>query len=200
MGFYHLLLLPILQDSPTLIFRIISFKVISYHFLLLPMLQDYEYLDLSSNKDLEIETESPSWVPTFQLSNLNLANCKLNKKNGHVFPSFISSQVHLYLLDLSHNSIVGSIPCQLLFNTSIELLSLRSNKIDGSLSFGCFANLTSSLIAFDMSDNNVTGSLPENIGHLLPFLSYVNMSSNALEGIIPWSFGNLYHFRTIRPF
>jgi Leucine-rich repeat (LRR) protein len=149
------------------------------------------HLDLSSNCNLEIETESPSWVPTFQLNSLNLANCSLNKKNGHVFPSFITAQVALESLDLSHNLIEGSIPCQLLFNTSITGLSLRSNKIDGSLFLGCFANRTSSLQLFDMSDNNVKGSLPENIGHLLPNLSNVDMSSNALEGIIPWSFGNL---------
>ncbi|XP_059441757.1 receptor-like protein 14 [Corylus avellana] len=149
------------------------------------------HLDLSSNKDLEIETESPSWVPTFQLSYLNLANCSLNKKNGHVFPSFISTQFLLDYLDLSHNLIDGSVPWELLLlNTSIQVLSLRSNQIDGSLSFGCFAQ-TSSLKAFDISENNVTGSLPENIGHLLPHLFYVDMSSNALEGIIPSSFGNL---------
>ncbi|KAE8055807.1 hypothetical protein FH972_012628 [Carpinus fangiana] len=150
------------------------------------------YLDLSNNEDLEIETESPSWVPTFQLRYLKLANCNLNKKNGHVFPSFISSQVVLDLLDLSHNLIEGSVPCQLLFNTSIEVLSLASNKIDGSLSFGCFANRTSLLGSFDISNNNVTSSLPENIGNLLPYLIHVDMSSNALEGIIPWSFGNLF--------
>ncbi|XP_062145956.1 receptor-like protein 13 [Alnus glutinosa] len=149
------------------------------------------HLDLSSNCNLEIETESPSWVPTFQLHYLNLTNCSLNKKNGHVFPSFITAQVALEWLDLSHNLIQGSIPCQLLFNMSITGLSLRSNKIDGSLFLGCFANRTSSLQFFDMSDKNVKGSLPENIGHLLPDLSHVDMSLNALEGIIPWSFGNL---------
>ncbi|XP_062147176.1 receptor-like protein 56 [Alnus glutinosa] len=149
------------------------------------------YLDLSSNYNLEIETESPSWVPTFQLSFLNLANCSLNKKNGHVIPSFITTQVSLYWLDLSHNLIEGSIPCELLLNSSIRVLSLGSNKIDGSLFLGCFANQTSSLRSFDISDNQVKGPLPENIGHLLPGLSNVDMSSNALEGIIPWSFGNL---------
>ncbi|XP_062146061.1 receptor-like protein 56 [Alnus glutinosa] len=148
-------------------------------------------LDLSSNCNLEIETESPSWVPTFQLIYLNLANCSLNKKNGHVLPSFITTQVFLERLDLSHNLIEGSIPCELLFNSSIGGLSLGSNKIDGSLFLGCFANRTSSLQIFDMSNNNVKGSLPENIGHLLPLLYQLDMSSNALEGIIPWSFGNL---------
>jgi Leucine-rich repeat (LRR) protein len=151
-----------------------------------------QFLDLSSNCNLEIETESPSWIPTFQLLKLNLRNCSLNKKNGHVLPSFITTQVDLKFLDLSHNLIEGSIPCQLLFNTSIIGLSLGSNKINGSLFLGCFANRTSSLQIFDMSDNKVKGSLPENIGHLLPNLSQVDMSSNALEGIIPWSFGNLF--------
>jgi Leucine-rich repeat (LRR) protein len=151
-----------------------------------------KYLDLSSNCNFEIETESPSWVPTFQLNYLNLSNCNLNKKNGHVVPSFITTQVLLYCLDLSHNLIEGSIPCQLLFNLSIGSLSLRSNKIDGSLFLGCFANRTSSLRSFDISDNQVKGPLPENIGHLLPNLYHVDMSSNALEGIIPWSFGNLF--------
>jgi Leucine-rich repeat (LRR) protein len=150
-----------------------------------------KYLDLSSNWNLEIETESPSWVATFQLLYLNLANCSLNKKNGRVVPNFITTQNSLLFLDLSYNLIKGSIPCQLLFNTSIIQLYLRSNKFDGSLFLGCFANQTSSLKVFDMSDNNVTGSLVENIGHLLPHLQRVDMSSNALEGIIPWSFGNL---------
>ncbi|XP_062147229.1 receptor-like protein 56 [Alnus glutinosa] len=154
------------------------------------------YLDLSSNCNLEVETESSSWVPTFQLTYLNLANCSLNKRNGHVIPSFISTQDSLKWLDLSHNLIEGSIPCQLLFSKSISVLSLRSSKIDGSLSLGCFANRTSSLRSFDISDNNVTGSIPENIGHLLPSLYHVDMSSNALEGIIPLSFGDL-HFEIL---
>jgi hypothetical protein len=97
----------------------------------------------------------------------------------HLHPRFLGMARH------SHNLIEGSIPCQLSFSTSIKVLSLRSNKIDGSLFLGCFANRTSSLRSFDISDNNVTGSLPENIGHLLPDLYHVNMSSNALEGIIP---------------
>jgi Leucine-rich repeat (LRR) protein len=88
-----------------------------------------EELDLSSNYNLEIETESPSWVPTFQLYSLNLGNCSLNKKNGHVLPSFITTQVALKWLDLSHNLIEGSIPCQLLFNTSIKVYSWEVTKL-----------------------------------------------------------------------
>ncbi|KAF5453224.1 hypothetical protein F2P56_028141 [Juglans regia] len=146
-----------------------------------------DYLDLS-NKKLEVETESPSWVPTFQLSFLYLAGCSLNKKNGHVVPAFISNQYLLHLLDLSDNSLEGSIPCQLLFNMNITVLSLSRNKIDASF-LDCSANGTSPLEWLDISDNHVKGSLPGKIGYLHPQLRLVDMSSNALEGNIPWSFG-----------
>ncbi|KAG6626728.1 hypothetical protein CIPAW_15G071900 [Carya illinoinensis] len=144
------------------------------------------YLDLSNK--LEVETESSSWVPTFQLGLLNLASCSLNKKNGHIVPSFISTQYSLHLLDLSYNSIGGSVPCQLLFNMNITSLYLSGNEINGSF-LDCSANGTSPLESLDISDNHVKGFLPENIGYLLPHLICVDMSSNALEGNIPWSFG-----------
>jgi hypothetical protein len=191
MGFYHLLLLPILQDSPTLIFRIISFKVISYHFLLLPMLQDSTTLIFRTTKIWKLKPSLPHGFQPFSYVS-EFGELQPQQEEWSRLPKLHLLPSRLVPLDLSHNLIVGSIPCQLLFNTSIEVLSLASNKIDGSLSFGCFANQTSSLRALDISDNNVTGSLPENIGHLLPYLSHVNMSSNALEGIIPWSFGNLF--------
>ncbi|KAG2679681.1 hypothetical protein I3760_11G062400 [Carya illinoinensis] len=147
-----------------------------------------DYLDLSSNYELEVETESPSWISTFQLTTLNLARCNLNKKNGHVVPSFISTQINLQYLDLSYNSLEGSIPCQLFFNTTE--LYLRSNKIEGSF-LDCFINGTLNIQNFDISDNNVKGPLPENFGNLFSSLSRVDMSSNELEGEIPSSFGSM---------
>ncbi|KAG6653323.1 receptor like protein 21-like isoform X1 [Carya illinoinensis] len=137
---------------------------------------------------LEVETESPSWVPTFPLRFLNLASCSLNKKNGHIVPTFISTQYLLSLLDLSYNSIEGSVPCQLLFNMNITNLYLSGNKIDGSF-LDCSTNGTSLLESLDIFDNHVKGALPKNIGYILPRLIRVDMSSNALEGSIPWSFG-----------
>ncbi|XP_041013952.1 receptor like protein 21-like [Juglans microcarpa x Juglans regia] len=149
-----------------------------------------DYLDLSSNHELEVETESPSWIPTFQLTTLNLARCNLNKKNGHVVPSFISTQINLQYLDLSYNSLEGGIPCQLFFNTNTTELYLRSNKIEGSF-LDCFIHGTLNLEKFDISDNHVKGPLPENFGSLFSSLSHVDMSSNELEGKIPSSFGSM---------
>ncbi|KAF5735140.1 putative Receptor like protein 1 [Tripterygium wilfordii] len=87
------------------------------------------YIDLSKNYHLEVETESPSWVPTFALIYLGLGNCNLNEKSGHVVPSFISSQPSLQWLDLSHNSLEGSIPCSLFYNNSITGLFLRGKTL-----------------------------------------------------------------------
>ena len=150
-------------------------------------ISNLQYLDLSNNYLLEVETESPSWVPTLQLSRLNLANCNLNKNNGHVVPSFISTQFYLNWLDLSHNSIEGSIPCQLLFNSSMVGLFLRSNKLTFSF-LDCYAkNQTSSIVSFDISDNLVKGPLPQNIGYLFPTLEVLDLSNNMLSGTLPQS-------------
>ncbi|KAG6653336.1 hypothetical protein CIPAW_05G069500 [Carya illinoinensis] len=144
-------------------------------------------LDLSSN-ELEVEIESASWLPNFQLGSLNLASCSLNKKNGHVVPTFISTQHLLYLLDFSDTSLEGNIPCQLLFNMNITDLYLSGNKIDGSF-LDYSTNETSPIKWLDISDNHIKGSLPKNIGYLLPSLRSIDMSSNALEGNIPQSIG-----------
>ncbi|KAG7977996.1 hypothetical protein I3843_05G061100 [Carya illinoinensis] len=120
------------------------------------------HLDLS-NKKLEVETESPSWVPTFQLEPLNLT-IKLQPQQEEC------------------------IPCTLFFHMNITGLHLSGNKIDGSF-LDCSANGTSPLESLDIFDNHVKGSLPENIGYLLPSLIRIDMSLNALEGNIPLSFG-----------
>ncbi|KAG6653330.1 hypothetical protein CIPAW_05G068900 [Carya illinoinensis] len=178
-----------LQGKPSSIFsnqsKIMKFKVSGNQlegvlpFSIFSNASSLYYLDLSNNK-LEVEIESPSWVPTFQPGYLNLASCGLNKKNCHVFLTFISTQHLLYLLDLSDNSLEGSVP----------FLYLSGKKINGSF-IDCFANGTSPLESLDISDNHVKGSLPENIGYLLPSLISFIVSSNALEGNIPWSFGYL---------
>ena len=138
-----------------------------------------------------------NWVsligPTFKLNYLNLANCNLNKKNGHVVPSFNSTQVLLEWLDLTHNLIEGSIPCHLLFNRvskfspwEVTKLMVLFFTIALLIDHHHFDPLTYHIIKSQILFQKTL------IGDLLPDLYHVNMSLNALEGIIPWSFGNLY--------
>ena len=66
------------------------------------------HIDLSDNARLEVETEHPHWVPTFQLQSLFLNNCVLNKRGGNGIPTFISTQRSLETLDLSRIFLQGT--------------------------------------------------------------------------------------------
>ncbi|KAF8393135.1 hypothetical protein HHK36_021376 [Tetracentron sinense] len=54
---------------------------------------------LSDDGKLEVETQFPTWIPTFQLKILIISNCKLNKYTGAI-PEFISNQYNLRIVDL----------------------------------------------------------------------------------------------------
>ncbi|GLT30902.1 hypothetical protein SLA2020_056790 [Shorea laevis] len=137
------------------------------------------YLDISWNS-LEVETESITWVPSFNLSVLNLAACNLK-----IIPSFISSQRHLESLDLSYNSLIGKIPSWMLDNVS-KKLQLRRNGFIGP--FPKSSQNSSQLSGLDISDNFLSGSFPEDIGLNIPALRYLNASWNNFSGRLPPSF------------
>ncbi|GKU90860.1 hypothetical protein SLEP1_g4804 [Rubroshorea leprosula] len=140
------------------------------------------YLDISWNS-LEVETETITWVPSFNLSVLNLAACNLK-----TIPSFISSQRHLESLDLSYNSLIGKIPSWMLDNVT-KKLQLRGNGFIGPFPKS-FQN-SSQLNELDISDNLLSGSFPEDIGVNFPELHSLNASWNNFSGRLPPSFGRM---------
>ncbi|CAL5427424.1 unnamed protein product [Camellia sinensis] len=145
-------------------------------------LSKLSHLDLSFNDHLEVETESPAWLPSFNLNGLFLGGCNLNKYSGSKIPSFISTQYNLQFLDLSYNSLAGSIPSWLLYNGT-STLQLRGNKLSGSfpLSNG---NMSSNLTMLDISENLFHGPIPSNLNIILPKLRHLNASWNNF-GVIP---------------
>ncbi|KAK1284503.1 hypothetical protein QJS10_CPB21g00348 [Acorus calamus] len=147
-------------------------------------------LGLSRNYQLEVETESPSWVPNFQLSYLYLGSCMLNKHSGQNIPSFISTQNTLQHVDLSNSSLVGSVPSWLIYNTSLNALRLHRNNLSG-LFPQPHLNEISNLRFLHVGNNQINGSLPVRFGTLSPYLGYLNISGNALQGCIPSSFGEI---------
>ncbi|GAU50162.1 hypothetical protein TSUD_263410 [Trifolium subterraneum] len=112
-----------------------------------------------------IETENTKWFPKFQLKSLSLRNCNLNMDKGSVIPTFLSSQYHLIEMDLSGNKLVGSFPSWLMHNHNIHFLNI--------------------------SNNNLSGLLPKDIGIFLPNVSTLDISWNSFEGNIPSSIGNM---------
>lgn len=95
-------------------------------------LSNLESIDLSNNEFI-VDTETPSWVPSFQLVSLNLRNTRLNQKYGHVIPTFISKQHKLKSLSLSYNALQGNVPSWLLYNNTLLMLSLRGNHLYGGI-------------------------------------------------------------------
>ncbi|XXG49192.1 hypothetical protein AAC387_Pa02g3441 [Persea americana] len=148
------------------------------------------HIDVSENAQLEVETEHPHWVPTFQLQSLLLNSCILNNHSGNVIPTFISSQRSLETFDARSSFLRGTIPSWLLYNATISSLNLRGNSLKGPFPQSTQHNI-SMLQKFDISDNKIFGELPPDMGTLFPNLVLFNMSKNELQGTIPLSISKL---------
>ncbi|XP_048447670.1 putative receptor-like protein kinase At3g47110 [Pyrus x bretschneideri] len=79
--------------------------------------------------------------------------------------------------------------CDLTNATRLQVLRLKTNNFGGMLP-QCIANLSSSLISFVVSANQISGSIPKGIGNLLN-LECLLLSKNRLSGHIPHTIGNL---------
>ncbi|KAD2804351.1 hypothetical protein E3N88_37728 [Mikania micrantha] len=167
-------------------------------------LKNLIYLDLSLSS-LALNFSS-RWVPPFHLQKFSASSCS---NIGPYFPNWLHTQTHLQRLDLSNSSIRGTLPewfesilSHILyldlsnnqiggkmplfhFNTS-ELIShettlkMNSNKFEGSL-----AAFPSNVNHLDLSDNLLSGDLPQTVGTMNLSLHIVNLSKNRFTGNIP---------------
>ena len=118
----------------------------------------------------------------------------------------------VYRLDLPANQLVGQIPWELGLLTNLTRINLDGNALTGTLStrlfdewtqleaFWVYDNrLTGTLPAFfstmtrslDFDENQMTGSIPDTWGTLMPGLTIVALSGNRLTGTLPGIFGSL---------
>ncbi|KAL3748525.1 hypothetical protein ACJRO7_009720 [Eucalyptus globulus] len=151
-----------------------------------------EVFQLHDNRHrLEVNTEDPTWSPSFQLKVFTLSNCVLNKDANGIIPSFLKGQYNLRGVRLNHNGMKGNFPNWLLDNNvNLEWLELTGNELSGA--FHLPSNLSlANMWFFDGSANNFEGELPSSIGFILPNLYYLNFSNNLLRGGIPPSMGNM---------
>ncbi|XP_059070375.1 receptor-like protein 7 [Cryptomeria japonica] len=158
-----------------------------------------------SNSTLNIST---SWIPNFQLSELELVSCQMD---GQI-PPWISTQFSLYSLTLADNGLVGEIPSWLwAMAASFDELNISQNHLHGSL----FPNGPNSRIGIlDVSSNALSGNIPsewpaltkliegpplqlmlnDNLftGNIPPSLCnsslwlQLHLENNMLDGMIPW--------------
>jgi Leucine-rich repeat (LRR) protein len=90
-------------------------------------------------------------------------------------------------LDLQANMLVGSIPRNIGFFSSLEVFYLSSNSLTGNIP-PTFSNITHLKQIF-LEDNQLEGSIPEELCQL-PDIRAVALGSNRLSGRVPAAFFN----------
>jgi len=181
-----------------------------------------------SHNSLSLKLSS-SWVPPFQLMHIFIASCKV----GPNFPSWLQTQNSvvqldisdnglndfvpewfwkklqiLHTLNMSHNSLIGSIPNMQLKLHLRPSIILNSNKFEGKVplfllqaselllsgnkfsDFLCGNVTAANLATLDLSYNQIKGQLPDCWKYVNRLL-FLDLSSNQLSGEIPISMGTL---------
>ena len=121
-------------------------------------------------------------------SNLIDLDISSNSLVGSISPKFglLSNLVSVSLAD---NQLNGIIPSELGQLRNLEYLILGGNRISGQIPASIFS--LSSLTSLSLDNNMLDkASLPPNIGELLPNLIQLTLQNNLFEGPIPASLGN----------
>ncbi|XP_022948899.1 putative leucine-rich repeat receptor-like serine/threonine-protein kinase At2g24130 [Cucurbita moschata] len=103
-------------------------------------------------------------------------------------PSELFSLQNLRRLRLSSNGLEGPIPSSFASLSKLTVISLMLNKLNGTVPASFFSNCTS-LHNVDLSNNFLTGRIPEEIGNC-PNLWNLNIYNNQFNGELPLSLTN----------
>ncbi|RWR93067.1 putative inactive receptor kinase [Cinnamomum micranthum f. kanehirae] len=96
----------------------------------------------------------------------------------------LPSNSHMESLDLSYNSLIGSLPPGIGTMVRLKLLNLGKNQLSGQIPSEI--NKLSELEYLDLSNNNFEGRIPDKLSSNLKRL---NVSSNDLSGPLPENLG-----------
>ncbi|KAF7011739.1 hypothetical protein CFC21_026017 [Triticum aestivum] len=156
-----------------------------FSFIWLGDLIKLEEIDLSGNANLVVHVNIPGWTPPFQLKQLLLSGCDVDK-SIIAEPHFLDTQHYLEVLDLSNNNLSVSMPHWLFTKeATLQELYLGNNSLTGLLD--PIWHTQSFLQVIDLHMNHVTGQLPANISLMFPRLLILDVSSNNFFGHIPTS-------------
>ncbi|KAF7088807.1 hypothetical protein CFC21_091876 [Triticum aestivum] len=158
------------------------------------IIDGFENLQVLSIGGCQLYGTIPLWIS--RLRNLGMLLLNSNQLTGPI-PGWINSLSHLFFVDVSNNSLTGETPL-----TLMEMPMLKSTEnathldprifelpvYDGpSLQYRVVTSFPTML---NLSNNNFTGLIPEQIGQL-KVLALLDLSFNKLSGQIPQSICNL---------
>ena len=151
-----------------------------------------------------------------EMKRLGFLDVGQNNLSGVLNSSFFLPLVHLKKLDLSFNQIQGTIPAEIGGLRFLETLSAGANQLSGRLDFltelqhlrvvdlrnNYFSGVLpsaglarlSKLEFFQLQNNNLTGSIPEELGNIVS-LNVLDLGLNNMSGTIPPSFSALVNLR-----
>ncbi|MCP3905867.1 MAG: hypothetical protein GY715_19765, partial [Planctomycetes bacterium] len=124
---------------------------------------------------------------------LSLINLSYNSLSGSI-PISAGNLANLAALDLGVNSLTGNIPPELGNIPSLTYIFLHYNSLTGTVppELGNLAKLR----LLKLGNNELSGTVPPELGNL-PALQYLTLYKNRLEGSIPPELGNLGKLREL---
>ncbi|XP_042047706.1 probable LRR receptor-like serine/threonine-protein kinase At3g47570 [Salvia splendens] len=111
-------------------------------------------------------------------------------------PSFISNASLIEWIVLSTNQFTGPIP-NLERLSLIQDFFLHSNLIEDDMSFISSLTNSTKLERFDVSENMLSGSLPESLANLSVLVNIFDIHENQIHGSIPLGIGNLVNLDVV---
>ncbi|CAI9290203.1 unnamed protein product [Lactuca saligna] len=145
-----------------------------------------EYLNVSSAK---LGRCFPKWIQTLKnLTRLDIANTRISDTIplGGKIPDLSSNFDYNSVIDLRSNNFSGLIPN---VSSTVQSLNLSKNKFYGGIFFLC--QIKDGYLRFiDLSDNFLTGQLPDCLWHFKE-LKIINLGNNNLSGRLPPAVGCL---------
>ncbi|KAJ8759834.1 hypothetical protein K2173_009935 [Erythroxylum novogranatense] len=118
--------------------------------------------------------------------NLLRIDLSINSLHGSI-PTSIGNLSKLTFVDLSYNLLSGNLPSEIRNLVKVEDLWINFNQLSGSIPEEL--GMLISLRTLDFSSNNFTGSIPSMAN--LSSLSYINLGNNTISGSIPEDIGFL---------
>ncbi|RWR96728.1 putative inactive leucine-rich repeat receptor-like protein kinase [Cinnamomum micranthum f. kanehirae] len=153
-----------------------------------------EESDIQCLKTLRTQLRDPNkYLDSWDFSNTTAtANGLICKFNG--VECWHPDESKVLNIRLSNMGLLGPFPTGLKNCTSMTGLDLSNNDLSGSLPEN-IDEIIPFVVTLDLSSNNFSGNLPTDLGNIT-YLNVLNLQHNQFSGQIPWEFGRLGRLTT----